>query len=97
MPATCRRSNTLPSDPSHLFRTPGKLDREVLLPLVLRYLASIPATPLPPPKTLPEVKPLPVVYPDAPIVEDVKVRTSREGQEQLSRRQAISEDGAGLA
>ena len=51
----------------------GKLNRETLLPLICTYLASIPATNIPPPRLPAEVTPLAVTYPEAPVVEDVQV------------------------
>ena len=56
-----------------LFHTAGNIDREALLPLVERYLASIPATLLPPPRDPATITPLEVAFPAVPVVEDVKV------------------------
>lgn len=51
----------------------GNVDRDALLPLVARYLASLPATGIPPPRPPATITPLPVSFPDAPMVEDVSV------------------------
>jgi hypothetical protein len=51
----------------------GNVDRDTLLPLVCKYLASIPPTDLPIPKAISDIKALPVCYPEQPVVEDFKV------------------------
>lgn len=51
----------------------GNVSKEELLPLVQQYLASLPPTALPVPKTARDITPLPFAYPSAPVVEDVKV------------------------
>ncbi|GIL48315.1 hypothetical protein Vafri_4598 [Volvox africanus] len=51
----------------------GNIDREQFLPLLCRYLATLPKTGLPPPKLPKDVKPLPYSFPETPVVEDVKV------------------------
>ncbi|GIL74679.1 hypothetical protein Vretimale_2315 [Volvox reticuliferus] len=51
----------------------GNVDREQFLPLLCRYLATLPKTGLPPPKLPKDVKSLPYSFPETPVVEDVKV------------------------
>ena len=49
------------------------MDRAEVEPLVLKYLASIPATGLPPIKPAKEITPLEHTFPAQPVVEDVHV------------------------
>ncbi|KAL6755922.1 Metalloenzyme, LuxS/M16 peptidase-like protein [Haematococcus lacustris] len=51
----------------------GNVQRDRLLPLVLQYLATIPPSPLPAPRALKDITPLPWSPPTQPHVEDVKV------------------------
>ncbi|GLC40306.1 hypothetical protein PLESTM_001046900 [Pleodorina starrii] len=51
----------------------GNVDRELLEPLLCRYLATLPASGLQPPKLPKDVTPLPYTFPETPVVEDVKV------------------------
>lgn len=52
----------------------GNLKPELLRPLAERYLASIPVPPdAAPPRPLTAVTPLPVRFPQTPVVEDVHV------------------------
>ena len=51
----------------------GNVSLDVLSPLISQYLASIPSTSLPPPKSIHQVTALPHVFPIKPVVEDVLV------------------------
>ena len=45
----------------------------MLVPLIEKYLASIPSTGIPPARRVAEITALKVVFPSEPVIEDVKV------------------------
>jgi hypothetical protein len=74
-PLRCPRTHACPR-PTQSPRPPattGKFQREDIEPLLLRYLASIPAQQQPAPLAAADVAALPVTFPQQPVVEDVHV------------------------